>query len=138
MIFSVKKSLFLLSLIGSCFAGIPAQASSLVYQPMNSAIFPDAPPGGNGALLASTVRPSDPNSGRGVGGLTDTEILRQSILGQAASAINQEIFHGSAAFGGPFDLGNGSFVSYTRAGGMVTVTLTDAGGRTTVITVPDL
>ena len=138
MSFSVKKSLFVAVLATVCFISISAQAGSLIYQPMNNAIFPDAPGGGNAALLASAQRPQDPSAGGIGGGLTDSEILRQSILGQASSAINQEIFQGNAASGGPFALGNGSTVEYTRAGGFVTVIFRDAGGRVTQITVPDL
>ncbi len=93
------------------------------------------PPGGNAQLLASTQRPADPKAASFSNGLTDAEILKQSILAQSSSAINNEIFN-SMSPQGTFPLGDGSTVSYVRNGLLVTITFTAANGTQTVITVP--
>jgi hypothetical protein len=116
---------------------VPAQASSLVFQPHNSAIFADANPGNSAALMSGVDRPKDPRQSAAASGLTPAAIVQQSVLGQISANINQQIFKGGHA-SGSFDLGGGNLISYTRAGGNVIINVTDPRTGTTVITLPDL
>lgn len=132
---SLNKTLFFTGLVVSGILGSQAHASSMMYVPQNGAIFSNANPNGQALLQASAPRPYDPKSASFSSGLTDAEILKQSILAQASSAINNEIFNGISPQG-TFPLGDGSTVSYVRNGAMVTITFTAANGTQTVITVP--
>ncbi len=137
MMFLTKKSLFIASLISGLGLCAAAQAATINYQPQNPAIFSDAPSAGGAALLASAVRPKDPDQAALGAGLTPAEIVQQSVLGQISANINDQIFHGGQASGN-FDLGGGNLISYTRVGGNIIIHVTDPHTGTTVITLPDL
>ena len=69
--------------------------------------------------------------------LTPAQLVEQSVLGTISTNITNQIFNTKNAAGN-FNLGNGSTISYTRGGGVITITFTDPVNGTTQVTVPDV
>ncbi|NBO18779.1 MAG: hypothetical protein EBV03_06060 [Proteobacteria bacterium] len=111
-----------------------AQAGVLLFQPQNPAVFAGANPGGNAALLASTVRPKDPRTTSfGANSLNVGLLVQQSVVGQISSKINDQIFNSAPGAFGSFPI-SGYNIQYVNNGGVLTVTFTDANGATTSVT----
>ena len=96
----------------------PLYASALVYQPNNGAIFSDANPNGNAAMLATAVRPkqkTEPISP--LGGQDLYSILQQSTASQISAQINNELFNcgnPNCKPSGSVMIGNQQLLNYTR------------------------
>jgi hypothetical protein len=109
----------------------PTYASDLVFQGQNAGLFPGANPSDTAQLMVGVPKPTAPTSTE-----TPSQLIEQAVESQVSSQIFTDIFSGSAA-SGSFSLGNGSNISYVRADGNVTITITDPTNGTTIITVPD-
>jgi hypothetical protein len=116
-----------------------AQASAVVFAGQNPAVFPGANPANASVLLASTNRPRDPAAAAAAaaGQLDPASVVQQSVLGQISAKINDQIFNGGQA-AGSYDLGSGNLINYVRAGGNLTIYVTDPVHGRTTITLPDL
>lgn len=66
-----------------------------------------------------------------------SDLVTRSVSFQIANNINDAIFGTSALATGTSFLGDGSSVSWNRAGSLVTVTFTGVDGSTTTFVVPD-
>jgi curli production assembly/transport component CsgF len=132
----------------------PAQASSLVYSPINPS-FGGNP--NNGIVLLNEANAQNlplahrtaeqaavaaaaaaANGGSGAGGLTASEIfaqqLQSQLLSSFANQITQAIFGPNAQTSGTFSYG-GTTISFVTVANEVNITI-DAGGSITTITVP--
>jgi len=111
------------------------EASQLVFQGQNAALFPNANPADTAALMNSVHKPSQPASTLPV--VSPATLIQQSVQSQISSKIYNDIFTGTSA-SGFYDLGGGSSIGYTRSGGYITISITNPANGTTTITVPDV
>jgi hypothetical protein len=131
-----RLSLSLLALAAlTGFSADGASASELLFTGQNAALFPQANPADTAALMNSVHKPSpDTSSSTAV---SASRLIQQSLESRISSKIYNDIFD-SAEASGFYDLGNGSTISYVRAGGNITITINDPANGSTVITVPDV
>jgi curli production assembly/transport component CsgF len=118
-------------------AGI-ANAQQLIYTPINPAF------GGNpfnSTQLEADANAQNPYKSSGATqNLTQSQLfaqqLQSELLAGLANQVAQAIFGPNAQPSGTFSFG-GESVTFVRSLGEITVTITDASGSKTVITLPD-
>ena len=121
-----------LYLLLSAAGALDARASEQVYQGQNPAIFAGANPANAGVLLEGVVKPNNPNAAASTAGLTASSVVEQSVLAQASQQINNQIFNSTPGQSGTFQLGDGSSISYQNVLGVISLTVTDSHGVTTI------
>ena len=118
------------------FAG-SASAQQLVYTPVNPAF------GGNpfnSTQLEADANAQNPYKTGSTQNLTQSQLfaqqLQSELLAGLANQVAQAIFGPNSQPSGTFSFG-GETVTFVRSLGEITVTITDAAGAKTVITLPD-
>lgn len=107
-----------------------AEASAIVFEGQNAALFPGANPAANALLMASVNKPQNTGSPPAAPSLlSDSQILEQSVLSAATAKLENQIFAGGS---GSKDLGGGHTISWNTVGGVETITFNDNGAITTI------
>lgn len=129
-----------LAVTGVGFA-VVAQASQITYAPVNPVFQPGNPLAGSTLLsVAEAQRKKESTSPTSLTSQSIAQTVQASFLARLTSDLYSQVFCAGVTgcqAAGSFDLGSGNLISFTRAGGNVTVTFTDPNNGTTVITVPD-
>lgn len=112
-----------------------AAASTMVFQGQNAGLFPGANPSGMSIMMNSVTKPKASTTTDT--SLTSSDLILRSLQSQISSKMYNDIFNGTAD-SGFYSLGNGSSVSYSRAGGLITVVISDSKNGVTTIEVPDI
>jgi curli production assembly/transport component CsgF len=129
---SCAASVAVLALAGA------ANAQQLVYTPINPAFGGN--PFNSTQLEADAAAQNQYKSTGATQNLTQSQLfaqqLQSELLAGLANQVAQAIFGPGAKTSGTFSFG-GETVSFVRSLGEITVTITDAAGAKTVITLPD-
>lgn len=128
----LKLIVILLTLFVTLGYAEAAYAGQLVFSGQNPAIFAGANPGNASVLMAGVKRPNDPRQSSLNGALSPSKIVEQSVLSQASSRINDQIFNSTPGSSGTFDLGGGSSIAYTNIAGVITLTVVNGQGTTVI------
>ncbi len=109
-----------------------ALASNLEFRGQNVALFPSANASSLSGMMNSVHRPTASTTSLG---LTPASLIVQALESQISTRIYNDMFNGTAT-AGTYNLGGGNLISYTKGGGLITITITDPVNGTTVISVP--
>ena len=113
-----------------------ATASPLVFRGQNTALFPDANPNSTAALMNTVVKPATPT--KPPSPLDQNRIIIQGLESQITNKIYNDIFKTTNA-SGEYTLPGGGSISFVRPGdGNVVITIIDASGTVSTISVPDI
>jgi hypothetical protein len=106
-----------------------ASASTILFQGSNPAFFPNANPGAIAQLMDSVRKPTDPATAAAANANNPSSIVQQAVESEISSKINDIIFNTNNA-SGTFNLGGGNEITFSRAGGQLTINVTEPSGTT--------
>lgn len=114
----MKKSLFVSCLTVAVFAASAAQASSIIYRPMNPHISPGAFPS-NELSITNTANLSKPkNTGVGNSGasrLSTAEQLKSATISSLSSQLSAKLLDTDVTAAGTINFGDGVYADYTTS-----------------------
>lgn len=121
--------------IALCVA-VSTNASELVFQGQNAALFPGANPNDTALMMQSVPKPSaDTSSAQSI---STSSLVLQALQSQVSAQIFNSIFGSSATPTGDANLGGGNLIHWEHdISGNINITFTAPNGTATVITFPD-